>query len=363
MKVVVDTDFVTSYIVYQTVTNYKYTPRNRGVFFIPRTKSIEFNSTRDHTYAQGETIMNTRLHKKRVLKELREAGMTPWGLLKMETGKLPEIIHDDEKIGGVVYGRTTGDKIGSAMLIATDKRIIFLDVKPFFTTSDEIAYRVVSGVKTNNAGLFAGVTLHTKVKDFSLRFTNLKCARIFENFIQTYIELHTKDGSDIYNDVNDVTPDIVQKQSAPVPVPIKPPTPRLSEFLSLVTRQNSAVISTVDKYGNAHGAVVHYVFEDGNFFIVTKAQTNKAKNINTHPQVALTIHAINSLKTAQILGNAEQEYDTGIKDRVFSNITEPKQYSEGNHLPPVTSLKKGDVVVIKITPTDIKYQDFSKNSW
>lgn len=297
--------------------------------------------------------------------ELKEAGMTPWGFVKMETGKLPEIIHEDEKIGGVVYGRTTGDKIGSAMLIATDKRIIFLDVKPFFTASDEIAYRVVSGVKTNSVGLFSGVTLHTRVRDFSLRYVNIKCARIFENFIETYIELHTKDGSDIYDDVNDVTAEKVQEQSAPnpEPAPIKPPTPKLGEFLSLVTRQNSAVISTVDKYGNAHGAVVHYVFEDGNFYIVTKEQTNKAKNINGHPQVALTIHAINSLKTAQILGNAVQEYDLDIKGRVYSNITEPKQYSEGNHLPPVTTLKKGDIVVYKITPTDIQYQDFSKNSW
>lgn len=77
-------------------------------------------------------MMNIRLHKKRIVKELKEAGMTPWGFLKMETKRLPEIIHEDEKIGGVVYGRTTGDKIGSAMLIATDKRVIFLDVKPFF---------------------------------------------------------------------------------------------------------------------------------------------------------------------------------------------------------------------------------------
>ncbi|MBP6962423.1 pyridoxamine 5'-phosphate oxidase family protein [Candidatus Saccharibacteria bacterium] len=310
-------------------------------------------------------MMNIRLHKKRIVKELKEAGMTPWGFLKMETKRLPEIIHEDEKIGGVVYGRTTGDKIGSAMLIATDKRVIFLDVKPFFVTSDEIAYRVVSGVKTNNAGTFAGITLHTKVRDFSLRFVNLNCAKIFENFIETYIELHTKDGSDIYNDVNDVTSDKIQQQSAPAPIkpPAPPPTPRLSEFLRLVTNQNSAVISTVDKYGNAHGAVVHYVFEDGNFFIVTKAQTNKSKNITAHPQVALTIHAISSLKTAQILGNAEQEYDTNIKDRVYGSISEPKQYAEGNHLPPITSLKKGDVVVYRITPTDIQYQDFSKNSW
>jgi len=306
-------------------------------------------------------VMNTRLHKKRITKELREAGVTAWGFLKMETRRLPEIIHEDEKIGGVVYGRTTGEKIGSAMLIATDKRVIFLDVKPFFSTSDEVAYRVVSGVKTNQVGSFASVTLHTRVKDFGLKYVNIKCAKIFKNFIESYIELHTKDGSDIYNDVNNVTSNKVQEQSAPAN--INPPTPRLSDFLSLVNSQNSAVLSSVDKDGNAHGAVVHYIFENGIFYILTKAQTYKAKNIRNHPQVSLTISATNSLKTAQISCNAEQEYDVDTKDSVYSKISESKQYAEGNHLPPLMSLKKGDVVVFRITPTNIQYQDFSKNSW
>lgn len=75
--------------------------------------------------------MDKKLHRQRVISELKNAGMTTYGTMKMETEKLPSIIHDDEHIGGVVYGRTTGEKIGSAMIIATDKRVIFLDVKPF----------------------------------------------------------------------------------------------------------------------------------------------------------------------------------------------------------------------------------------
>ena len=51
----------------------------------------------------------TSTHKKRIESELKAAHMTAYGLLKMETAKLPEIIHDDEHIGGVVYGRTTVD--------------------------------------------------------------------------------------------------------------------------------------------------------------------------------------------------------------------------------------------------------------
>jgi hypothetical protein len=68
-------------------------------------------------------------HRLRVMKELKYAGMSAYGLMKMASLYLPKIIHKNETIHGVVYGRGA-DKIGSVMLVATDKRILFLDKKP-----------------------------------------------------------------------------------------------------------------------------------------------------------------------------------------------------------------------------------------
>ena len=96
--------------------------------------------------------------------------------MKSESRYLPHIIHDDEHIMGVVYGQYSG---GSAMLIATDHRVIFLDRKPLFTTMDELTYDVVSGIKLDRSGLFVSVVLHTKIANYTIRYANAKCANKF----------------------------------------------------------------------------------------------------------------------------------------------------------------------------------------
>ncbi len=285
-------------------------------------------------------------HKKRITQELREAGMTSYGLLKMETNKLPSIIHLDEHIGGVVYGRTTGDKVGSAMLIATDKRIIFLDVKPLFTTLDEVSYFVVSGIKENYAGPFAGVVLHTKVRDYGLRFVNRNCARQFVTYIEHHLEKFADDNKIVINE-----PDVSLlklKEEADI---------------TYIKSHTSAVLSTVSKTGIARGSVIHYVYKDGYFYFVTKDETLKSQNIALHGQVALTIHDTNSLKTAQISGLAESETDKRTVSSIIEEISTPKQYNEGNHFPPIISLKRGNFVVVRIVPTTIEFHDYSKPSW
>ncbi len=296
--------------------------------------------------------MNAHDHRKRILNELRAAGMTTYGTMKMETDHLPKIIHEDEHIGGVVYGRTTVDKVGSAMLIATDKRIIFLDVKPFFTTSDEVSYDVVAGVKKTKAGPFAGIILHTRVRDYGLRFVNTECAKNFVTFIENHIEVRS--GDQLKDVVNEVWKSTEREKKL---------TTNNSEASGLIKDQNTAVLSTVDREGNAHGAVIHYVYENEQFYFVTKKLTEKSQNIAFHGQVALTIHKPNSLKTVQITGLADEETNQAQVSKIYRFIAEPKNYEESNHFPPGVSMKKGEISVIRISPINSKYHDYSKTSW
>ena len=140
----------------------------------------------------------------RVKQELREAGVTGYGLMKSESRYLPQIIHDDEHIMGVVYGQYDG---GSAMLVATDHRVIFLDRKPLFTTMDELTYDVVSGVKLNKSGLFIMVILHTRIADYTISHANGKCAEKFVKYIECRrlerVELAT---TTPYSTANPITP-------------------------------------------------------------------------------------------------------------------------------------------------------------
>jgi len=99
----------------------------------------------------------------------------------MELRYLPQIIHPDEELGGIVYGQS---KDGFALLVATDRRVIFLNKKLLFVNEDELNYRVVSGVSFSHAGVGSTVTLHTKVKDYAIRTLNQRCAKKFVEYIE-----------------------------------------------------------------------------------------------------------------------------------------------------------------------------------
>lgn len=134
----------------------------------------------DSPVADSEPL---HLRKQRVLKELRELGATSYGLSKSEAKYLPLLIHPGEHIKGVIYGHNTE---GFVMVVATEIRMLYLDKKPLFVKTDELAYNIVSGVSYSFAGFFASVTIHTRIGDYKIGLINNRCAR---NFVQ-YIEQH-----------------------------------------------------------------------------------------------------------------------------------------------------------------------------
>jgi general stress protein 26 len=286
-------------------------------------------------------------HEQRIINELESVGMTRHGLAKPESRELPKIIHEDEHIRGVIYGR--GEANNSAMLVATDHRVLFLDNQFLFKTTDELSYDVVSGISSSKAGPLTSITLHTRVTDYTLRYVNAKCARIFTRFIEDKrLEEKTddqQDGSTQHATIAPIARDAMNEKTE-----------------AFLNSHNLAVLSTLDRTGNVHGAIVHYTV-DHNYIIhiLTKSGTGKARNIYTHEQVALTIHEPGSLKTLQIQGIARVETDQIIKDRVFLQLTQPRNYSEGVNPPPVTLLHDGAFMVVKVIPTIISYHDYAKN--
>lgn len=120
-------------------------------------------------------------HRYRVREQLILCGLSKSGLRSAESRYLPKIIYPNESIGGVVYGYNAE---GLAMLVATDQRVIYLDVKPMFTNEDEVNYFVVSGVQVSHAGMTTQITLHTRVRDFIFKTFNQKSANIFAQFIE-----------------------------------------------------------------------------------------------------------------------------------------------------------------------------------
>lgn len=87
-----------------------------------------------------------------------------------------------------MYGRYAAGtglmKWTEGMLIATDRRVIFLDRKPGFEAMDELTYDVVSGVQKSYAWPFASLTLHTRIGNYTLRFANQKCIDVSMHYVE-----------------------------------------------------------------------------------------------------------------------------------------------------------------------------------
>jgi general stress protein 26 len=298
--------------------------------------------------------MIDHMHYKRVRSELKDAGMTKYGFFKLATDHLPELIHENEHIKGVIYGRLQG-KMDSVMLVATDKRILFVDYKPFYKNADEITYEVVSGVNLTVIGLHAGVVLHTRVKDYALRFVNIECAEKFTHYIEGHIETGIKRASKSTKNPE------TEKKYQPYKLPVK--EPEIIET-NIVLDTDTAVLSTLGKDNEVHASVVHYITDKNeNFYILTKTETTKSQNITRNSYVALTIHSSGSLRSLLIKGPAVVETDQDISSSVYNQITSPKEYTEGKKLPPITQLEKGSYVVYKIVPSSSVLQDFSTSDW
>jgi hypothetical protein len=133
--------------------------------------------------------MSTSDHRERIKQELKAVGMTAYGLRKFASRYLHNVIHPEEHIRGVVYGRHPNGEglllMPSGMLIATDKRVIFLSHMPGFTNMKEVTYEILAGVEHTAVGLFTTVCLYTRMGVYKISFANARCAHIFMSYIET----------------------------------------------------------------------------------------------------------------------------------------------------------------------------------
>jgi general stress protein 26 len=299
-------------------------------------------------------------HIKRIQNELKAAGAGAIGQRTPESHELAKLIHPNEHIGGVVYGVYPG---GLAWLVATDQRVIFLDRKPLFSTHDEMTYDYIAGTTSTRAGLFETVILHSRSHDYSISFVNPKTARIFIQYVDSRrLSSGTFDhATQRYYPESTKSPKPAKApRSSPIPLI---PDPRLAgdrerEFLK---KHDLGVLSTIDRTGNLDGAVVYYFVDDLNFiYILTKGGTQKGRNIYAHGRIALTVYEPETTQTLQLQGVAEVETDQTAKNNIFAQMTNPHLYGSKIELPPVTKLHEGAFMVIRITPTHIRFHDYSQ---
>lgn len=297
-------------------------------------------------------------HQQRIKQELEASGVTSYGMHKMESRSLHTQVGEDEHVMGVAYGKGHS---GSAMLVATDKRVIYFDQKPFFSISDHLSYDAISGVELSQSIGYAHIILHSRAGDYTIRFANIACARQFAD----YIDFHQ---SNILPDKNEgdhkIFRSVLSSKSAN----------RASDKVTAMNLDDSAlddeaynflrlhelgVIATVNRTNALHAAAVYYsISEKGIIHILTKSKTNKARDIISQQLVALAVYDEQTLETVQLEARAELETDVLVIKKVYTQITRSRKHGSTLKKPPVLSVNKGDFVVIRLTPVLAKYSKF-----
>ncbi len=135
---------------------------------------------------------HTILRQRQVAMRQRLAllGADNYDLHLPETYTLPLVISPTETIRGVLYGRYTlsGEHetvLGRGVLVATDRRIVFLDKKPLYVRLDDISYDRVGSITFERVLFMSNVVLHTRMGDFHFRTFNHKAAHQFVSAIET----------------------------------------------------------------------------------------------------------------------------------------------------------------------------------
>lgn len=130
--------------------------------------------------------------RERVRNELLEARLSFFDMLHAEPQYLYKYLHPDEKIVGAMRGHLSEG--GSAMLVATDRRVLYLDKIPLFAKVEDIPYQAVSGITHEVGRFFSHAVLHTANGDIELHWVSTKAANIFVRMLELICIEHKLEG-------------------------------------------------------------------------------------------------------------------------------------------------------------------------
>lgn len=144
---------------------------------------MSYNGAKEYNQ---ETVVSSTSHSKRVIAELKEAGVHPLELRRHMFKLLPDIIRPNEHIEAIVYG--LNENQWHALIAATDHRVIYLEADLVFNTQKEVPYEIIHGTEQVHAPLKVGIKLITRAGDYTLKYVNKSCAKRFVAYMEDRVE-------------------------------------------------------------------------------------------------------------------------------------------------------------------------------
>lgn len=129
--------------------------------------------------------------------------------------------------------------------------------------------------------------------------------------------------------------------------------------LDFLKKEKTGVLATATTDGVPHAALLYYVCDDAfTIYFSTLSSTRKFEVLSKNPRAAFAVTTIDVPQTLQMEGIvSEVEEDEKLK-LGFSSLIE---ILESNTLYgwPITKMHEGKVVLMKLTPTWIRWGDFT----
>lgn len=118
---------------------------------------------------------------------------------RAEVRELHRIISSDEKIHHCIYGYYQG---GSGILVATNRRVLLIDKRPFFLNLEDLAYEKIRDIAFMNQFLQATLHLQAGMKKLSFRSISDARLRRLKEFVEARILEVSQVEATIVNEVN-----------------------------------------------------------------------------------------------------------------------------------------------------------------
>lgn len=132
------------------------------------------------------------------------------------------------------------------------------------------------------------------------------------------------------------------------------------ETLEFLKKHVVAILATSSKANAPHAAALYYIIDDDfNFFFTTKSNTQKFANITENNKVALVVVDHASPKSVEIEGTVDLALDDVKQREVVDKISEKSaKLGEAFWPPPISQLQGGELIVFKVTPSELCFCDY-----
>lgn len=136
-------------------------------------------------------------------------------------------------------------------------------------------------------------------------------------------------------------------------------TPR-DEALEFLKTQEAGVLATLSEEGSPRARTVYYAADDAfNIYFFTLVGTRKVEEAARDARAAFVVFSSATPRTVQIEGTLEDLTETATMDEHVRTLSD-RMLSRGLFSTPVTHLDPGKITYYKLSPTWVRWGDFTK---